>query len=166
MTDSIGGSAVSGLGWTKRNMKKKYIVIILLILCVFVIVFILYGISHGKSRYVEGDNIEVITNRFTSIIKCYYEVDIVSDGGIGPTRYNMKVLVNVSQEESARLKEKYIWKTVQITVDENLYMGIGSDPVSDWQYSKEFCSDTLGGHFVGEVYFSENANCIYLIASM
>lgn len=150
-------------------VKKKCWVIILIVLCVVIVGLILYGISHGKNRYVEGDNIEVITNRFTSftsIIKCYYEIDIVSDGGIGPTRYNMKALVNVSPEESTRLKEKYIWETVQITVDENLHMGIGSDPVNDWQYSKEFCTDTLGGHFVGEVYFSENANCIYIIASM
>lgn len=148
---------------------RKTIRIVLVVLIVMVgLCFFLIGKISGKKDYVEGDHIEIITNRFSSfsnIIQCYYTIDIVSAGGIGPTRYNMKALVVIDEQESEHIKEQYDWKTAQIVVDEKLYKGVGVGIVGEWLYCKEFCSDTLGGRFVGEVYFSEKDHCIYIIAA-
>lgn len=153
-----------------RIAKKKPIGVVILILIVMVpICFFLRGKIFGKKDYIEGDDIEIITNRFTSfsnIIQCYYTIDIVSVGGIGPTRYNMKALVVIDEQESRYLKEQYDWEIAQILIDDNLYKGVEREIASDWLYSKEFCADTLGSNFVGEVYFSEKDNCIYILAGM
>lgn len=153
-----------------KTIKKKAMYVVFLVSIVMVLIcFFLRGKIFGKKDYIEGKDIEILTNRFTSfsnIIRCYYTIDIVSAGGIGPTRYNMKAIAIIDEQESRYLKEQYNWEIAQIVVEENLYKEVESEIVREWLYSKEFCSDTLGGSYIGEVYFSEKDNCIYIIASM
>lgn len=153
----------------KGARKKLMCVVFLVIIVIISICFFLRGKLFGKKSYIEGNDIEIITNRFISLsnlVKCYYIIDIVSAGGIGPTRYNMKALVIIDENESKYLKEKYSWEVVQIDVDETLYKGVEIGTVSEWWFCEEFCFNTLGSSFVGEVYFSEKNNCIYIIASI
>lgn len=154
---------------TGRKINKKLCIVFCVLIVIVVLCFFLSGKLSGKKDYIEGEDIEIISNRFTNIsdiIRCYYVIDIVSAGGIGPTRYNMKALVIIDEQESEYLKEQYSWKTVQIDVDEFLYKGVEIGTVSEWLYCNEFCSDTLGGSFVGKVYFSAKDNCIYIIAGV
>lgn len=151
-------------------MKRKLMIIASVILILGAGICLLMADKlYGKSSYVEGCDIEIITSRFESfsnIDRCFYKINIVSDGGIGPTRYDMKALVVIDELESERLKEKYNWTWKKLVVDEDLYKGVGIEGITVWMYSEEFEMDTLGGGFVGSVYFSEEDNCILIIASV
>lgn len=155
---------------SSREVKKNmYVIFFVFIVMAAIGFFLIRGKLFGKKDYIEGEDIEIISNRFTNIsdiIRCYYAIDIVSAGGIGPTRYNMKALVIIDEQESGYLKEQYNWEIAQVVVEENLYKGVEIGTVSEWLYCNEFCSDTLGSNFVGEVYFSAEENCIYIIASI
>lgn len=153
----------------KKTIKKRICIIVVIFMIIIGLCYYIAGNIYGENDYTEGNDIGVITRRFegfTNIIKCYYKIDIASAGGMGPIRYNMEALVVIDENESKRLKEKYDWITEQAVADKKLYNGMEIGIIDEWLYNKEFCSDTLGGSFVGEVYFSEKENCIYIIAGM
>lgn len=151
-----------------RTKKGLFVVgVILALLIIAAAVFWFRGMISGTQDHIEGKDTEIITNRFTSfsdITECYYVID-VSSGGIGPTTYNMEALVIVDAQESEALSKQYEWKAAQADVDAKLYEGVGIGTINDWQYSDKFSSDTLGGKFVGEVYFSAQNNAIYIKAA-
>lgn len=149
------------------KLNKKIICFIVIAFIIFVAeCLLLKEMAFGRREHIEDDNVEIITNRFKSfsnISRCFYKIDVLS-GGIGPTAYNMYALVIVDEEESKYLLNQYEWKIDQIpAVDEDLYQGVGIEPVEEWLHSDIFESDTLGS-YIGEVFFSAEKNCIYINA--
>lgn len=153
----------------KKKVKMKMCIAGIIIIIFIGICYCTSGKLHGKSEHIEGDNIEVISSRFTNlsnILKCCYEIDIVSAGGIGPVRYNIRALIIIDEKETKRLKTEYNWIMTEMIVDEKFYKSLEIEEINEWLYCKDFCSETLKNGFVGEVYFSEKGNCICIFAGM
>lgn len=171
---------------SNRKTKKTLIAAVLIILlCVAWLVgtcLFLRENIFGYQEYIEGDNIEIITNRFTSfseISQCYYQIIYWHNGFFAPDSYAIRAIVVIDQQESARLKDQYEWYVVQkdVVIEDNVYKdryemffeegpyeGIGMEAIGEWLHCKEFSSDTLGC-FMGDVFFSEEGNCIYIHAT-
>lgn len=162
---------------TEADKKKRNLIIILLVilgLAVGVVILgrnALYPAFTGEEQTITGEDAQIITNRFavSHIDKCYYEIHGFF-GGIGPSSYTIAAIVLLDEAESERIEAQYDWKTVQLSdTDQSeitgLYEGIGMEPVREWrksaEWSKEFFADPGYG---GSVWFSEEENCIFILA--
>lgn len=145
-------------------MKKKLIAICFFFILLIVLIF--RGL-HGKSGYKEGTDINIITARFPDIpdiSKCFYGIDIISAGGIGPTRYRITAMCLIDASAVERLEKQYNWEDAEITINDKFYNQLEVSDSIIWYHNKEFSKMIMGGRFIGEVYFSIDGKCIYLEA--
>lgn len=129
--------------------------------------FFVFSSLHGKSGYLEGSEIKVITNRFPNLpefSKCFYSIDIISAGGVGPTRYKITTMCLMDNAVMENLLEQYDWEERKVDVNDIFYNQIEIPSSITWYYSREFSDKIMGGRFVGETYISIAGECIYIEA--
>lgn len=145
---------------------KKIIIIISGILFFFLVILFIKRL-YGKSGYKEGEDVAIIEKRFPALIKirkCFYKIDIISVGGVGPTRYRISSLCMIDDINITDLPVQYEWEEMVLEIDSDFYNRMGITDGVKWYHSGEFKKKVLGGRFVGEVYMSHDGKYIYIQA--
>lgn len=158
-------------------MKKR--IILFIIFAIVAIAFFLCiknkEIVFGND-IVYGDDIEAIQSEFPEIpgIKnCHYKVERI--GGpyfpLGPTSYHLTAIIIINSEEMEKIANEYEGeKRDQFNEGEQIKIEIEHGLVEDtdingetvWTFNQEFRMKVLGWRYVGEVYYSEEENAIYV----
>ena len=147
-----------------NEMKK-----IIIILCVLIMGTILFSIFHKKERIQYGDNIDSVQAEFPEIggiESCYYKTEIIGSpflDFIGPTNYHFTAVIIVNSDEMEKIAENYPEeKKDKLLIEQRLIDDTGIEDTMVWTFNQEFRSKVLGWSYVGEVYYLEEENAIYI----
>ena len=145
----------------KRKIITTTIISIVVIISIITIITAISLFSEGNK--VSGTEIDVIASRFPAIKNienCYYEAETRGTVGFGPTNYRLTAIVIVEEEEMEVLIQQYSGE--QININTEMLDSVGLNGDIGWYFNQEFQEAVLGTAFMGEVYFSEEKNAIYL----
>lgn len=147
----------------KRKIITTTIISIVVIISIITIITAISLFSEGNK--VSGTEIDVIASRFPAIKNienCYYEAETIGTVGFGPTNYRLTAIVIVEEEEMEVLIQQYSGEQIDININTEMLDSVGLNGDIGWYFNQEFQEAVLGTAFIGEVYFSEEKNAIYL----
>lgn len=156
----------------KKLMNKK----LLFIFVAGVILFILFS-KNERIKY--GESVEFIQSRFpdfSEIESCCYKVKIIGNpffDFIGPTNYHLTAVIIIDSEEMDMIVNQYEGEKrnkynedeqIKIAIEQRLIDNTRIDDETIWTFNQEFRMNVLGWRYVGEVYYLEEENVIYIDA--
>lgn len=117
-----------------------------------------------KNIWRQSTDLKYIKQKFTylcSIEKTQWEQKTISEGGIGPGRYEIRGFIMISPDDTRNLKKEFKW----IEIDAPVSFSIEIDPdwprSVKWLSSKEFNLRAKTGSWVGEIYFLPEYRTLY-----
>lgn len=153
---------------------KKIIVVF-----IFVAVIILYIKCIKSERIKYGEDVESIQYMFPSIPEiesCRYKVkkigSVFSDF-IGPSNYHITAVIIIDGDEMDMITNQYMGEKrhkysedeqIKIEIENRLIDNTSIDDETIWTFNQEFRINVLGWRYVGEVYYLEEENVIYIDA--
>lgn len=153
---------------------KKIIVVF-----IFATVIILYIKCIKSERIKYGEDVESIQYMFPSIPEiesCRYKVkkigNVFSDL-IGPSNYHITAVIIIDEDKMEIIAKQYVGEKrrkyceneqIKIEIDHRLIDNTSIDDETIWTFNQEFRMNVLGWRYVGEVYYLEEENAIYIDA--
>lgn len=150
------------------------------------IVFITFGIAATllmlclkNEKIVYGDNIETIQSEFPNISgieSCRYRVEKIGSSFfdfIGPSNYHLTAVIIIDSDEMNMIVNQYEGEKrnkfsedeeIKIAIEQRLIDNTSIDDKSLWTFNQEFRMRVLGWRYVGDVYYLERENAIYIDA--
>lgn len=152
-------------------MKKRTVFIILAI----VVISIILCMKNKRNTY--GDDIEVIQSEFPNISgieSCHYKTERIGNpflAIIGPTNYHLTAVIIIDSGEMEKIAKQYKGEKrdklneneqIKIEIEHRLVENTGIENETVWTFNQEFRMNVLGARYVGEVYYLEEENAIYV----
>lgn len=132
-----------------------------------------------SERIKYGEDVESIQYMFPSIPKiesCRYKVkkigSVFSDL-IGPSNYHITAVIIIDGDEMDMITNQYMGEKrhkysedeqIKIEIEHRLIDNTSIDDETIWTFNQEFRMNVLGWRYVGEVYYLEEENVIYIDA--
>lgn len=155
---------------------NKKSIIIFSIIVMGAILLVIY-MKHERIRY--GENVETLQSLFpdfSGIESCQYKVKKIGNplfDFIGPSNYHVTAVITIDSDEMERIVNQYeaekrdIYsedEQIKIDIEKRLIDNTGIDNETVWTFNQEFRMSVLGWRYVGEVYFAEEENAVYIDA--
>lgn len=152
---------------------------IIIVLFIFVTGFILSALYTKNERIKYGEDIEFIQSSFPDIPEiesCHYKVKKIGSffsDFIGPSNYHITAVIIIDSDEMDMIANQYVGEKrhkynedeqITIEIEHRLIDNTSIDDEMIWTYNQEFKTNTLGWRYVGEVYYLEEENAIYIDA--
>ena len=151
---------------------KKRIVFIIFAIAV---ISIILCIKNRKTAY--GNDLETIQSEFPNISgieSCYYKTERIGNpffDFIGPTNYHLTAVIIIDSDEMEKITKQYEGEKrdklneneqIKIEIENRLVENTGIENETVWTFNQEFRMNVLGSRYVGEVYYLEEENVIYV----
>lgn len=148
---------------------------ILLLISIAGVILLILSIQNKRTMY--GESVEFIQSRFpdfSKIERCRYKVRIIGSpffDFIGPTNYHLTAVIIIDSDEMDMIAKQYEGEKrnkynedeqIKIAIEQRLIDDTSIDHETIWTFNQEFRMNVLGWRYVGEVYYLEEENAIYI----
>lgn len=153
------------------GMKKRIVFIILAI----AVISIILCIKNKRTAY--GNDLDTIQSEFPNISgieSCYYKTEKIGNpflDFIGPTNYHLTAVITIDSDEMEKIAKQYEGEKrdklneneqIKIEIENRLVENTGIEKETVWTFNQEFRMNVLESRYVGEVYYLEEENAIYV----